>query len=261
MEKQQNKYRIKTVKNITIFILILISFALSAQTTDELDYSNPKSYEIGGIMVNGADNLNNSTLISISGLSVGETIKIPGEDITSAITKLWKQELFADVDIAIEKIVENTVFLTINLEEHSRLSKFKFKGKKVRKSDITTLKEDLKLMRGKVLTQNLINNSINKIKKYYINKGFYNVTVGYLTTKDTTTTNSENLIFNINKGKRVKIKEIIVKGRTRVINPKKSFLNRKDTVYAVSNYKLKKSMKETKTKSSGGLNPRRCKYT
>ena len=249
MEKQQNKYRIKTVKNITIFILILISFALSAQTTDELDYSNPKSYEIGGIMVNGADNLNNSTLISISGLSVGETIKIPGEDITSAITKLWRQELFADVDIAIEKIVENTVFLTINLEEHSRLSKFKFKGKKVRKSDITTLKEDLKLMRGKVLTQNLINNSINKIKKYYINKGFYNVTVGYLTTKDTTTTNSENLIFNINKGKRVKIKEIIVKGRARVINPKKSFLNRKDTVYAVSNYKLKKSMKETKTKS------------
>ncbi len=81
MEKQQNKYRIKTVKNITIFILILISFALSAQTTDELDYSNPKSYEIGGIMVNGADNLNNSTLISISGLSVGETIKIPGEEI------------------------------------------------------------------------------------------------------------------------------------------------------------------------------------
>ena len=111
------------------------------------------------------------------------------------------------------------------------------------------MKEDLKLMRGKVLTQNLINNSINKIKKYYINKGFYNVTVGYLTVTDTATANSENLIFNITKGKKVKIKEIIVKGRTKILNPKKTILNRKDTVYAVSNYKLKKSMKETKSKN------------
>ena len=57
----------------------------------------------------------------------------------------------------------------------------------------------------------IINNSINKIKKFYINKGFYNVKVGYLTVTDTATANSENLIFNITKGKKVKIKEIIVK--------------------------------------------------
>ena len=226
-----------------------MSIAINAQTTDGLDYSAPKTYEIGGIMVNGADHLNNNTLISISGLEVGEKIKIPGDNITSAITKLWKQGLFADVNITIEKIDGEVVFLNIDLKEHSRLSKFKFKGKKVSKSDVTTLKEDLKLMRGKVLTQNLINNSINKIKKFYINKGFYNVTVGYLTVTDTATANSENLIFNITKGKKVKIKEIIVKGRTKILNPKKTILNRKDTVYAVSDYKLKKSMKETKSKN------------
>ncbi|MBT5273407.1 MAG: outer membrane protein assembly factor BamA, partial [Flavobacteriales bacterium] len=226
-----------------------MSIAINAQTTDGLDYSAPKTYEIGGIMVNGADHLNNNTLISISALEVGEKIKIPGDNITSAITKLWKQGLFADVNITIEKIDGEVVFLNIDLKEHSRLSKFKFKGKKVSKSDVTTLKEDLKLMRGKVLTQNLINNSINKIKKFYINKGFYNVTVGYLTVTDTATANSENLIFNITKGKKVKIKEIIVKGRTKILNPKKTILNRKDTVYAVSDYKLKKSMKETKSKN------------
>ena len=249
MEKQQNKYRINILKKIALLIFSLMSIAINAQTTDGLDYSAPKTYEIGGIMVNGADHLNNNTLISISGLEVGEKIKIPGDNITSAITKLWKQGLFADVNITIEKIDGEVVFLNIDLKEHSRLSKFKFKGKKVSKSDVTTLKEDLKLMRGKVLTQNLINNSINKIKKFYINKGFYNVTVGYLTVTDTATANSENLIFNITKGKKVKIKEIIVKGRTKILNPKKTILNRKDTVYAVSDYKLKKSMKETKSKN------------
>jgi outer membrane protein insertion porin family len=237
------------LKKIALLFISLVSLNITAQTTNKLDYSLPKSYEIGGIMVDGADHLNNSTLISISGLEVGETIRIPGDNISTAISKLWKQGLFADVAITIDKVVEDMIYLKIDLTEHRRLSKFKFRGKKVSKSDVTNLKEDLRLMRGKVLTQNLINNSINKIKKYFVNKGFYNVSVGYLTFTDTTTANSESLIFNINKGKKVKIKEIVIKGRTKTLNPKKTILNRKDSVYAVSDYKLKKSMKETKAKN------------
>jgi len=236
------------LKKFTLIIISLLSLTLGAQTTEALDYSNPKTYEIGGIMVIGADNLNNSTLITISGLTVGDKIKIPGDNFSIAITKLWNEGLFSDVNITIDKIVDNIVFLNINLEENSRLSKFKFKGK-ISKSDITTLKEDLKLMRGKILTQNIINNSINLIKTYYVNKGFLNVSVGYLTTTDTTAVNSKNLIFNINKGKKVKIKEIKITGRKKIENTNKTFLNRKDTVYAINNRKVKKSMKETKAKN------------
>jgi len=245
--KQQNNYKNRILKKFALLLLSFLSISLSAQTTEEVDYSTPKSYEIGGIMVNGADNLNNSTLIAISGLTVGDTINIPSDNISIAITKLWKEGLFADIDIAIDKIVENTVFLNINLQENSRLSKFKFKGK-ISKSDISTLKEDLKLMRGKILTQNIINNSVNLIKTYYINKGFLNVTVGYLTTIDSSAVNSENLIFNINKGKKVKIKEITILGRDKIANTNKTFFNQQDTVFAISNRKVKKSMKDTKAK-------------
>lgn len=226
-----------------------MSLISTAQTQKKLDYSNPKTYEIGGIMIDGAQNLNNSTLIAITGLSIGEEIKIPGNKITKAITKLWEQGLFSDINITIEKVIENTVFLNIILKENPRLSKFKFIGKKIRKSDITTLKEELKLMRGKVLTQNLINNSINIIRKYYVNKGFYNINIEYLTNTDTTTANSKNLIFNINKGKKIKIKDIIIKGRNKVFNEKKNLINRNDSIYSISDYKIKKSMKETKSKS------------
>jgi outer membrane protein insertion porin family len=248
LEKQLNNYKNKILKKFTLIIISLLSLTLGAQTNEALDYSNPKTYEIGGIMVIGADNLNNRTLIAISELTLGDKIKIPGDNFSIAITKLWKEGLFSDVNITIDKIVENIVFLNINLVENSRLSKFKFKGK-VSKSDITTLKEDLKLMRGKILTQNIINNSINLIKTYYINKGFLNVSVGYLTTIDTTAVNSENLIFNILKGKKVKIKEIKITGRKKIANTNKTFLNRKDTVYAINNRKVKKSMKETKAKN------------
>ena len=107
MEKQQNKYSIKItlLRKIVFLIISLLGFVASAQINEPLDYSNPKTYEISGIIVNGANNLNDNTLIAITELSIGNTIKIPGDEITKAITKLWKQGLFSDVDISTSLIL------------------------------------------------------------------------------------------------------------------------------------------------------------
>ena len=233
----------KTLVTIALTIMFLV-----AKTQNNIDYSNPITYEIGGITLNGANNLNNNTILNITELSVGEEIKIPGEKITNAITKLWKQNLFSDIDISIEKIIDNTVFLNVNVIEYPRLSKFKFIGKKVSKSDISSLKDDLKLIRGKVLSDNLLNNNINIIKNYYINKGFFNVQVGYITSNDPKTKNSKDLTFSITKGKKFKIKDISIYGRKKIIN-KKSFFNNRDSTYSISKNRIKKSMKETKKKN------------
>ena len=104
-------------------------------------------------------------------------------------------------------------------------------------------------MRGKVLTQNLIKNSVNKIRKFYTDKGYLNVSVKHIVAKDSTSANASILIFDINKYEKVKIKDIIIYGRKEIVNTNKSFFNNKDTVYAVSNKRLKKSMKETKVKN------------
>ena len=206
-----NNYKKNIIKYFVV-LFCLTTLNLSSQDKSSIDYNSPEKFEIGGIVVNGAENLNNNTLIAISGISVGDEIAIPGEKISSAVKKLWKQGLFSDVDISIDKIVGNIVFLKINLVENARLSKFKFKGS-IKKSEITSLKEDIKLIRGKTLTQNLINNSMKFIKDFYINKGYFNVDVSYILINDTTTTNGKNLVFNIDKGEKIKIKNIIIKGR------------------------------------------------
>ena len=237
------------MKKIT-FIIITLLYCLIIQAQEKnINYAEPQIFEVGGIIVKGANHLNEKTLIAISELNIGENIKIPGDAITNAIKKLWDQGLFSDVSISIDKKINNSIFLSINLKEHARLSQFKFKGKKISKSDITNLKEELKLMRGKVLTQNLIQNSLQKISKYYVNKGFYNVQVGYVTNIDSSVVNGKNLIFNINKGDKMKIKEIYIKGRKKIVNDKHSLLNPNDSVYALSNKKIKKSMKDTKVKN------------
>ena len=228
---------------------LILNLNLLAQNNQIIDYSSPKKYEIGGVTVTGVQNLNKSTLLEISGLKVGEEITIPSDKISSAIKNLWKQGLFSDVDILIEKIIDDIIFLNINIKEQNRLSKFKFKGK-ISKSDINSLKEELNITRGDVLTKNLINNSVNKIKEYFINKGFYKISVNYLVSPDTLKNNYKNLTFTINKGKKVKIKNIIINGRKKIFNTKQNLIFKKDSIYAISDFQIRKSMKETKKKNA-----------
>ena len=213
-----------------------------------IDYTQPKTFILSDIKITGSKYVNKSNIIDISGLKINNNIKVPGTDISSAINKLWQQNLFSEIEIKYDKISNDSISLNIVLKEYPRLSKFKFIGK-ISKSDVSTLKDDLQLMRGKILTQNLIKNSLNKIEKFYIDKGFYNVKLNHEIIADSVTANSSILIFDINKNKKVKIKDIVVKGRKQIVNDNKSFLNNKDTVYAISNYRLKKSMKETKVKN------------
>ena len=254
MVKQPKHYMNKIIQKISLILIMALfssTYVLAQDTilnSSIIDYSQPKDYIIGDISISGVKHLSESVLINMSGLNTGDEITIPSDQISSAIYKLWNQGLFENIDIKILSIVENKINLEIELEEYPRLSKFKFKGK-ISKSDISTLKEDLKLIRGKVLTQNLIINSTKNIKNFFINKGFLNTSVKSIIIKDTLTKNASLLIFDIDKNNKVKIHDIIVSGRKQELNKNKNFFNKKDTVYALSNSKLRKSLKETKVKN------------
>ena len=211
-----------------------------------IEYSNPNEYTIGGITISGTKYLDHSTLINISGLEVGEKIIVPGEQISASIKKLWKQGLFSDIKVSATKIQGNSIFLDFYVEEHPRLSKFRFVGK-LKKSDITTIKEKLKLMKGKILTQNIVNNSQQKIKDYFIEKGFLNVEISISQTPDSVLVNSAILVFTINKKKKVKINTIKYIGLKERKGKKKNFFG-KEQLYVLSERKLKNTMKDTKEK-------------
>ena len=238
-------------KIVVIFsITSLICTNLFAQDSLQffIDYTKPKEFVLSNVNIVGTKFVNKSNILDITSLKINQKIKIPGSEISSAINKLWQQNLFSEIEIEYDEINKDSISLNIVLKEYPRLSKFKFIGN-ISKSNVSTLKDDLKLARGKILTQNLIKNSINKIKKFYTDKGFLKIDVKHEIVEDTLTLNSSILIFEINKNKKVKIKDIVIKGRKQIVNKNKSIINNKDTVYALSNYRLKKSMKETKVKN------------
>ena len=120
-------------KILIVFIFLSISvFGQVSLNNDisNLSYENPIEYEIGGVIVTGIDNLDKNAIITISELKVGEKILIPGEKISKAIKNLWNQNLFESIDINIVKIVNNNIFLEINLKQLPKLSKYSLNGLK-----------------------------------------------------------------------------------------------------------------------------------
>src|SRR5215813_3764664 len=85
----------------------------------------PREYIIAGIKISGTKYLDESLLTSISGLTVGDKVTIPGGDnFSKAITNLWKQNLFSNIEINYTKIVGNNIYIEINVTERPRLSNF-----------------------------------------------------------------------------------------------------------------------------------------
>jgi len=217
------------------FVLLFITFSTSLQgqvqmgDDDLIDYSTPQEYEIGGITVSGIKYLDQKVLIMLSGLAVGDKVKIPGDDISTAIKKLWEQGLFEDISVSITKFQRKMVFLDFALKERPRLSKYAFNG--IKKGDKDNLKDELKIVRGDVVTDNLMVRIRNTIYSYYEDKGFLNTEVFIKEVPDTTRSNHVTLIINIDKNEKVKINSIIINGNENL-----------------TDQKIKKVFKETKEK-------------
>lgn len=193
---------------LKLFLAFLItSTSVSfAQNITTLDYSDKKEYTIADVKVSGVQFLDSKILISMSGLSIGRKIKIPGEDITKVIDKFWTQGLFSDVKIYADKIEGDQIWLTIYLKERPRLSKFVITG--IKKSDATELTEKLKIKPGIQVTDNSNQLIINTIKHHYKEKGFFNTKVTLTEKSDTINKNKVLLTATVVKGDKVRIKTI-----------------------------------------------------
>ena len=202
---------------LRVLIILILSgilyHSLMAQVSIgdlKIDYNKIKEYEIGGITVSGVKYLDANVLIMLSGLTVGEQVRIPGDRITSAIKKLWSQGLFEDVRISATNIIGRQIFLDIYLKERPRLSKFSFSG--IKKSDADNIREKIRLVKGDYVTDNLIIKTTNIIEKYYENKGFLNAEVEIKLKKDSETGNSVSMSINISRNGKVKVYRMHVHG-------------------------------------------------
>lgn len=213
------------MKYIKILLFILCPILVQAQGTDtaetylEVDYQRPKKYTIGGISIKGVKYLDEKILAYLTGLTVGQKITIPGDELTNAIEKLWKQKFFVNIQVRAQKIEGENVFLEFYLEERPRLSDFYFKNLSSKRK-AKNLREDLTLQSGQIVTENVIQRTKNEVLKHYRDKGYYNTEVRITEEPDPNKKNMVRLQIYVNKGPRVKINNIIFAGNENVPSAK-----------------------------------------
>jgi outer membrane protein insertion porin family len=212
----------------TCFLLLLFIGSTNIQA-QELPYSNGKKYTLGDISVSGNTSFSEQTIITYSGLSKGKEMAIPGEEIGNAIKKLWNSKLFSDIEVYISKIEGDVAYLEIRLSDLPQLNELKING--VKKGKTEAIIKDNKLNKGVKVTENLITTTKNFLTKKYKKEGFYNtkININTIEVKDSIETARVNMVLNIDKGEKVKIKDILFSGNE-----------------VLSDKHLRKSMKSTK---------------
>lgn len=222
---------LKTILNYTLFVFAFLStITISAQ---DLSYENGKKYNLAEITVKGNTSFSEQTIITYSGLKKGAEIMIPGEEISDAIKKLWKSNLFSDIEMYLVKVEEDSAFLEIRLSDLPELKEIVITGIKKGKHE-SILKEN-KLLKGTKVTENLITTTENYLESKYKKDGFLNTKVNVNTIEvvnDSIDKSIVNMVVAINRGEKVKVKNIDFEGNS-----------------VLSDKNLRKAMKNTKKKN------------
>ncbi len=227
MNKLDNILLLKTYfKHCLIALIIIGSIKTQAQ---EISYNKGEKYVLGDVTVSGNSSFNDQTIVTYSGLSKGKEITIPGEDISNAIKKLWNSKLFSDIEIYLTKIEGHVAYIEIKLSDLPELNEIKING--VKKGKIESIIKDNKLKKGTKVTENLITTTKNFLATKYKKEGFLNtkININTIEVKDSIEKARVNMVLNIDKGEKVKIKNIGFIGN-----------------FIFSDKKLRKSMKNTK---------------
>ena len=230
-----------------VLIALFFNFSATAQTKNDSlsivkkdttalqnsSFEKGKEYILGGITVTGLKKFSEETVKVFTGLRDGQVIKLPGDKLTSSIKKLYESKQFSNVDVYLAKTDGNTVYLQFDVQELPQLNKVNISG--IKKSKAKELIKEAELKTGAMLTDNLIVTTRNYITKKYTDKGFLKTKVNLDVRKDTSDINTVNMNIFVDKGSKIKIKEIVFTGnkelgakklRKTMSNTKRKFFGR-----------------------------------
>jgi len=223
-------------KLLSKFLLLglFLSFAAmgNAQLAPEPDADELQEYEIKEVSAQGFILSDSASIVSISGLKTGDKVRVPSDELNRAIRNIWKQNLFTDVRINVQKIVGDEIYLQIAVTEAPRLSRHAFKGvPKSQHDDLNKLIQNRYLVKGRVANAAMRRNAISEIEAFYEDKGYPDVRVKVtdIYPDEVYGEGYTKLIFEIDKGERMRIEDIVFVGNQKV-----------------KSAKLRRLMKETK---------------
>ena len=209
-------------KVFPVVALCLCGLKASAQgkiVYPDISYAGtPKTLVLGGINVSGIEGYEDYMLAGISGLSVGQEIMVPGNEITDAVKRYWRHGLFSDVKISADSIVGDKIYLHISLAMRPRVSVINYVG--LKKSEREDMENKLGLLKGAQITPNMIDRAKILAKRYFDDKGFKNADIEIRQRDDVSNKNQVILDVIIDKKEKMKVRDIIIEGNAQLSSSK-----------------------------------------
>ena len=198
----------------------ILASGIAAQAQDKIVFPDvsyagtPRTVTLGGLTVTGADGYEEYMLTGISGLTVGQELELPGEEITNAVKHYWRYGLFSDVSVAVDSLIHDKAYLHISLKLRPRVSTINYVG--IKKSERTDMEEKLGLLKGAQITPNMIDRAKILAKKYFDEKGFKNADIQIVERDDVANKNQVILDVIIDKKEKMKVRSITVEGNEKL---------------------------------------------
>ena len=209
-------------KILVLWLLVVLTTSMQAQEkiiNPDISYAGiPRSYTIGGIAVSGVDGYEDFVLTGISGLSEGQTVTIPGNEVTDAVKRYWRHGLFSTVSISADSIVGDKVYLHIHLSVRPRVSTINYIG--LKKSEREDMEAKLGIIKGGQITPNIIDRAKILAKKYFDDKGYKNAEVTIRQRDDVANKNQVILDIEVDKKEKMKVHEIVIDGNQQLSDSK-----------------------------------------
>jgi outer membrane protein insertion porin family len=208
------------MKSIITTLCLVLFITLQAQTpsgdSQLINYSAPREYTLVKVNVIGTQMVDPNVVVLLSGLPIQDKIMVPGDKTAEAIDNLWREGLFDDVQLFINKTEGDYIWIDIVVVEKPRINTFSFKNSpsKINKNQADDLREKLNISRGMVLTDYRLRAIQETINEHYRADGYLNCKTEVVVKRDTLSPSFVNLDFRITKGEKVKIKDLNISGNT-----------------------------------------------
>ena len=207
---------------LPFYLFTFLPLSISAQDViinPDISYAGtPRTCEIGGLAVKGVEGYEDYVLTGLSGLTVGQTISLPGTEITEAVKRYWKHGLFSKVSITADSIVGSKVYLCINLATRPRVSTINYFG--LKKSEREDMEAKLGIMKGSQITPNMLDRAKILAKKYFDEKGYKNAEIEIVQRDDVTSKNEVILDITVDKKSKMRVRKIIFEGNEQLKDSK-----------------------------------------
>ncbi|MCQ2176669.1 MAG: outer membrane protein assembly factor BamA [Bacteroidales bacterium] len=196
-----------------------------------VDYNNPKTYLVGGVEVSGNEYFSKDQIIQLTGLNQGMEVTVPGDEISGIVKRLWLQKFFEDVAMSIDHLSADgdSAFFMITIKERPRVANWSFSG--VKSGEKKELMDRLHVRRADGYSETTERTCIDVIKRFYAEKGYLRCTVKPEVNPVKGIKNGIDVNFVVDRGEKVKIRDINFKGYNEDIKE----------------FKIAKEMKKTKS--------------